>query len=105
MKRWTAFCLALVIVLVIAAGCTGREPVPAPATSVPTPSATAPGPVSVTPEPTDHVPTQYRVELQVDRNTVSIDPSIIVTFRGGNGAALLASLDVIVTRSDGVVKT
>lgn len=105
MKGRTSCTLVLVALFLFAAGCTVREPGTATVTPTPVPPQVTPEPPSVRPEPTDSVPVQYRIELQVDRNTISADPSIIVTFRGGNGIALLGSLDVIVTRSDGVVKT
>jgi len=51
------------------------------------------------------LPTQYYVDVQVDRNTVATKPTITVTFRGGKGINFVRSMDVVVSRSDGQVVT
>lgn len=101
-----AFCLA--------AGCTqprtqGETP-PAPVTTpasppvLPTLPAGEKQPIA-TVGPTDVIPTQYAVEVQVDKNTVATSPAIVVTFRGGNGMAFTDSMYAEVTRPDGSVET
>ncbi|OPX67650.1 MAG: hypothetical protein A4E37_01307 [Methanoregulaceae archaeon PtaB.Bin056] len=100
--------------LVLGAGCT--QPSSGPSTPVPTPVATTPQPTTTptvaTPVATPTLgyidgpmPTQYVVDVQVDRNTVAISPGIIATYRGGKGTNFVYSMDVTVTRSDGQVIT
>jgi hypothetical protein len=50
------------------------------------------------------MPSNFDVSVDVDRNVVAIDPKITVTFRGGKGINVLSSVDVVVTRSDGIVR-
>jgi hypothetical protein len=49
------------------------------------------------------MPTGQKVEVQVTRNTVSTEPYITISFRGGSGINFLQKLDITVTRSDGSV--
>jgi hypothetical protein len=49
------------------------------------------------------MPSNYAVMVDVDRNTVAIRPDITVTYRGGKGINYVYSMEVVVTRSDGVV--
>jgi len=49
------------------------------------------------------MPSSQKVEVQVTRNTVSTDPYITISFRGGSGQNFLQRLDITVTRSDGSV--
>lgn len=71
----------------------------------PTPTPTilqgTPGP-NLSPSPTDVVPEYYFVAIEASRNTLSFDPTIRVTFRGGAGMNFVNNLDVMVIRSDGV---
>ena len=92
--------------LIACAGCVQEQK---PVTTAPTPEPTdtqvIPAPASYVPGPTDVIPPSYNIQIQVDRNQVSIHPDIIVTFRGGTGISLISSLEVKVTRSDGLVET
>jgi hypothetical protein len=101
--------IALIGIIMAAAWLAGCSQPPASSPFVQEPTMTpAVGPSvrpTVTAGPTDYVPTIYRVELQVDRNTIAINPDVIVTFRGGEGMNLISSLDVILTRSDGEIRT
>jgi hypothetical protein len=49
------------------------------------------------------MPSNYAVMVDVDRNTVAIRPDITVTYRGGKGINYVYSMEVVVTRSYGVV--
>ncbi|MBP1927982.1 hypothetical protein J2741_000529 [Methanolinea mesophila] len=105
--------------LLLAAGCTSPTSGPATtvATTVPpttqttvmtTVPTTAPTtvPTAVIEIPdylTTPMPTGQKVEVQVTRNTVSTEPYITVSFRGGAGINFLQWLDIIVARSDGTV--
>ncbi|HUU75984.1 MAG TPA: hypothetical protein VMW63_07840, partial [Methanoregulaceae archaeon] len=109
-KILISFCIMAVLFL-LAAGCTQPAAPPAtptptapPGTPVPTTSATV-APV-ITPDYIEGpIPSQYSVDVQVDRNTVSIDPKITITYRGGKGINFVSTLQVKVTTSDGRVIT
>lgn len=93
------------------AGCT-QTPVTPPATTVPTTVQTTvatPVPTTVipttptcslTPGPIDTIPDYDEVTVSVDRNTVSINPTITVTFQGGKGMNHVVQMRVLVTKSD-----
>lgn len=53
------------------------------------------------PQPTDVIPPFYSITVQVGKNTVSVDPYITVSFRGGPGQEFTQSMHAIVYRSDG----
>jgi hypothetical protein len=110
----TSFILIGMFLLV--AGCT-QTTIPPPTTTTtpttvhttaapPTMQPTTPATVTTTPA-LDSIegplPSQYMVDVQVDRNTVSTAPTITVTFRGGKGINFVSSMDVVLTRSDGQV--
>ncbi len=114
MKKILMITTALVLctVLVLAAGCT--QPATPPATTpTPTPTETTAAatptvsstPVSLTPGPTQTLPENWNIEIEVKSNGESINPLIITTFRGGKGLNFIQRIDVKVTRSDGVVET
>jgi len=44
------------------------------------------------------------VSVTVNRNVVSTDPTITVTYNGGKGLGMTTRMDVTVIRSDGVVE-
>jgi len=113
MKKIPALLSVLIFCLVfaLAAGCS--QPAAPPATPVPTTIETTtatsvPTPVpttlSTTPGPTQTLPGAWVIDVQVASNSETIDPQIIVTFRGGKGQNLIPEIDVRVTRSDGVVE-
>ena len=103
--------LVLCAVLALAAGCT--QPATPPATPTLTPTgttavATPPAsstPVSLTPGPTQTLPENWNVEIQVQSNGEAVDPQITVSCQGGKGLNFVQQIDVKVTRSDGVVET
>jgi hypothetical protein len=113
MKKILMITTALVLctVLVLAAGCT--QPATPPATPTPTPIETAvtptqtasSTPVSLTPEPTQTLPENWNVEVQVTTDGQAWDPHIIVSCQGGKGLNFVQKIDVTVTGSDGVVVT
>jgi hypothetical protein len=102
--------LVLGMVLVLAAGCTQTAP---PVTPTPSPTATTAAatptasstPASLTPGPTQTLPENWNIEVEVKSNGESINPQIIVTNRGGKGLIFIQQIDVTVTRSDGIVET
>jgi len=96
--------------MVIAAGCMGNTPLssqtPVPTTpqATFTPIAPQTPAVSLVPEPTDVMPPTYAVTVQVVKNTIATDPSITVTYEGGQGLAFTQSMTAEVIRSDGIVE-
>jgi len=105
-----AAALVLCAVLALAAGCTqpATPPVtPTPTVAVTTAAATPTSsstPVSSTPGPTQTLPENWNVEVQVQSNGFAPDPQIITTVRGGKGLNFILGIDVKVTRSDGKVE-
>ncbi len=101
----------VVCACLLAAGCTQTPATPATPTPTPVPTTQVP----VTPLPTTPVvmptldyiegplPTSYTVAVDVVRNTVSTEPDITVTFRGGKGINFVSQVEAVVTGSDGVV--
>jgi len=92
----------LIIAVLLTAGCTG-SPQQGAATQAPTPSLTVPPTLTAT--PTDVIPVDQAIIVEVSRGTLSYDPKIKVEFRGGTGMNLLSYIDATVTRSDGTVET
>ena len=119
-SRYLLPVFVLTAIFLLVAGCTQTSPATPPPTTVsPTTVATVPpettvtvttiqttsAPTALTTGPVETIPSMYAVEVQVTRNTVSISPDIVATFRGGAGINFVRSVDVKVTRSDGQVKT
>jgi len=113
MKPASILYAALLLVLACAvAGCssgpgtgpatTVQQPTTLPATPSPTPAGAA---ISLTPGPTQTLPPQYFVDVQVQKQEQSGVPTITVTFRGGTGMDFINQVNIVVTRSDGVIKT
>ena len=103
--------ILLVAAALLAAGCSQPATPPAPPALTPVPTTITPLPTVITPIPTptlDYIPgpmpSNFAVTIDVDRNVVSIDPKITLTFRGGSGINYVYTVDVVVTRSDGVVE-
>ncbi|MDD1700339.1 MAG: hypothetical protein LUQ04_06040 [Methanoregula sp.] len=102
--------LVLCTVLVLVAGCT--QPTTPTVTPTPTPvQTTAPQtptssltPVSQTPGPTQTLPENWNIEVQVQSNGFAPDPKISATVRGGKGLNFIQKIDLRVTRSDGIVE-
>ena len=100
----------VLLFLLITAGCTQAPP---PATPTPTTvetiateaPTTLPTTLSLTPGPTQTLPENWNLEIQVQSNGVAIDPLITVSCQGGKGLNFIQQIDVRVTRSDGVVET
>ncbi|MBP7119670.1 MAG: hypothetical protein WC502_06040 [Methanolinea sp.] len=102
MRIQTISGLLILCTALIAAGCM-ESPDLSQATVVttaPTVLPTASPTLSLVPEPTDMVPSTYHVEVQVVKNTISTDPSITVTYEGGQGLAFTTSMTAQVIRSD-----
>ena len=96
--------------LLISAGCMGnapfssQTPVPTTPQATFTPAFPLTPAVSLVPEPTDVMPPTYAVTVQVVKNTIATDPSITVTYEGGQGLAFTQSMTAEVIRSDGTVE-
>jgi hypothetical protein len=104
--------LILCMALAFVAGCSQPEkPVATPVpTEIPTVESTgapthAPTTVSSTPGPTQTLPDQWSLDVQVAGNGEAIDPQIVTTIRGGKGLNFILKVDVKVTRADGKVET
>jgi len=109
--------IAFLMLLLVVAGCTQTTtqqatpaPTAQPTTEVPdtTTVATAAPTVlasSSTPGPTDTLPSAQAVDVQVASNGKSIDPQVILTFRGGKGMNVIPEIDITLTRSDGTVES
>jgi hypothetical protein len=109
--------IAFLVLLLVVAGCTQtptQQATPAPtaqpvtteipaatdtATAVPTTLA------SSTPGPVETLPSAQAVDVQVASNGKSIDPQVILTFRGGKGMNVIPEIDITLTRSDGTVES
>ena len=50
------------------------------------------------------VPSYQSVSVSVDRNTITSDPTIAVTFNGGKGNGMVVQMNVTVVRSDCVTE-
>jgi hypothetical protein len=107
--------IAFLMLLLVVTGCTQtttQQATPAPTaqatTEVPTAAETASAaPTTIasssTPGPTQTLASNQAVELQVASNSKSIDPQVILTFRGGKGMNVIPEIDITLTRSDGTV--
>ncbi|MCU0633156.1 MAG: hypothetical protein MUC66_09340 [Methanolinea sp.] len=106
MKRVIGLLLVSIAALLVA-GCLGSSPLPAgeqtvsPAAVVTEPSVSQ----NLIPEPTDVIPPVYAVTVEVGKNTVSINPYISVSFRGGPGQEFTQTMIATVFRSDGITES
>jgi hypothetical protein len=111
MNARSVFCVFLVLLfLLMTAGCTQTTPPATPTpTAVQTIATEAPTPIpttlSLTPGPTQTLPENWNIEIQVQGNGEAINPLITVSCQGGKGLNFIQQIDVKVTRSDGVVET
>jgi hypothetical protein len=94
------------LLCILFAGCiqnTSPSPAtPAPTVTVITPQQTAlpTQSCSLVPGPTQMLPSYQSVSVSVDRNTITSDPTIVVTFNGGKGNGMVQQMNVTVIRSD-----
>jgi hypothetical protein len=110
--HWRTAIIPILMVLAAAlgAGCTGTSPGPAP---TPTPGMTVTQPpattmttVPVTPTnclvtgPTEQPDPRYEIQVDVNRNPVSLNKQVTVTFQGGKGQLLTSRVDATITRED-----
>jgi hypothetical protein len=103
------FCLPLVVftlvLCVLIGGCTSQAP-PVPPTTVPfttTLHVPVPSPTpacSLVPGPTQNVPEYESVDVTVERNSITADPTISTIFNGGQGLGMVQLMNVTVIRSD-----
>ena len=92
------------LVCILAAGCVQNSSpspaTPAPTITTPLPTALPTQSCSLVPGPTQMVPSYESVSVSVDRNTITSDPTITVTFNGGQGNGMVVQMNVTVVRSD-----
>ena len=103
------FLLPLVVMTltlcVLIGGCTSQTP-PVPPTTVPaTTTQQVPPPTqtpacSLVPGPTQTVPEYESVDVTVERNSITADPTISTVFNGGQGLGMVVLMNVTVIRSD-----
>lgn len=99
--------LAVITLLlcILIAGCTTQAP-PVPPTTVSvttTPQVPSPSPTSacsLVPGPTQNVPEYQSVDVTVERNSITADPTISAVFNGGQGLGMVQLMNVTVIRSD-----
>ena len=90
---------------VLTGGCTSPAP-PLPPTTVPvTTTLQVPTPpqtpaCSLVPGPTQTVPEYESVDVTVERNSITADPTISTVFNGGQGLGMVVLMNVTVIRSD-----
>lgn len=103
--RITLSVIFLICAAIAIAGCTGTQNVPSGQSTV-GPTATqgsGQGSVDLVPVPTDKVPSDYMVYVDIGEKDYL--GNIPVIFQGGMGQSHVTRLDVKLTRSDGFVKT
>jgi len=103
------FLLPLVVMTltlcVLIGGCTSQTP-PVPQTTVPVttiqqvPPPTQTPACSLVPGPTQTVPEYESVDVTVERNSITADPTISTVFNGGQGLGMVVLMNVTVIRSD-----
>jgi len=106
MKGTILIILLLTAVTLLLSGCTDSSAPPGSLTPVTTVPTTSP---VITPTITQAIadyltgpmPGDKSVAISVDRSAVN--PNITITFRGGAGINFVATMDTLLTRSDGVV--
>ena len=106
MKQYFLPLAVITLVLcVLIGGCTSQAP-PVPPTSVPittTQQVPSPSPTpscSLVPGPTQDVPEYELVDVTVERNSITADPTISTIFNGGQGLGMVQLMNVTVIRSD-----
>jgi len=110
MKETFILLISLMLVLsIFIGGCTQKQSpaVPAPTavlTSMQTPPVTPTQACSLVPGPTQIVPSYESVSVTVDRNSITENPTITVTFNGGLGNGMVTLMNVTVVRSDCVTE-
>jgi hypothetical protein len=95
--RAIAVLTVIFVAVLLVAGCSTLTPTPV--TTVPT--TATPSIPDLVPQPTSVVPPYYNVSVQILKNTVSIDPYIVVTFNGGQGLGFATLMQATVIRADG----
>jgi hypothetical protein len=106
MKQFFTPLVAITLILcVLIGGCTSQAPPVPPATvpvtttqQVASPSQTPS--CSLVPGPTQQVPEYESVEVTIQRNSITADPTISAIFNGGQGLGMVQLMNVTVIRSD-----
>lgn len=109
MKEAFLYLISVMLVFsILFAGCTQNSS-PSTATTPPTIISTAPQQTqtavppqtcSLVPGPTQIVPAYESVSVTVDRNSITEDPTIAVTFNGGQGNGMVEQMNVTVIHPD-----
>lgn len=98
MNRYILATGLIVAAMVIMCGCTSG-----PVEEQPAPETTATPATSLTPGPIETLPSERGIDIRMEKDP--IDAKITIVFTGGRGQAAVKSIDVRVTRSDGMVFT
>ena len=102
-NRFTIPLILLVSLAVLLAGCTGVQNIPGVAPSGGTASSTASPANSLNPSPTDALPAQNAVTVDVGEKDYL--GTIPVIFQGGMGQIHVKKIEVFLYRSDGQTRT
>jgi len=106
--------ISLIVVLLLASGCSqpaAPSVTPQPTTvpqTVPTTEIAITTAALETPGPTQTLPSNMAINIQVQRNTTYgqvVYPQIDMILNGGKGINVIPEIDMQVTRSDGIVET
>ena len=106
MKQFFSPLVVITLILcVLIGGCTSQVPA-VPPTTLPVTTTQQVVPTSQTPAcslvpgPTQQVPEYESVDVTVERNTITADPTISTIFNGGQGLGMVQLMNVTVVRSD-----
>jgi hypothetical protein len=113
MKNQTLILVLIILAaLLLTAGCmqTSAPPVTTQTTipttvTTPLPAGTTAAITTKVPEPVRTLPDNYAVAVDVASNGLSINPKIIMTYRGGKGTNFVYQVEAQVTRGDGMVES
>jgi hypothetical protein len=106
MKRYfLPFVVITIVLCVLIGGCTSQAPPVPPTTAPVTTTLQVPSPsptpaCSLVPGPTQQVPEYESVDVTVERNSITADPTISTVFNGGQGLGMVQQMNVTVVRSD-----
>lgn len=98
---WTLMVLSLLVMISLCTGCTSSSPQQGSYGTVVTQTSVA---APETPGPTQTLPHNYEVSVEVHSDGHAHAPHVIFTFQGGYGMNVIPEIDVRLTRSDGIVE-
>ena len=116
MSRLPFLACVVVVLCILASGCTGTPAQQSPATPKATQNVVTPSPqltsssvapglaltiYPLVPGPVQTVPLYESVSVSVNRNTITENPTITITYNGGKGLGMTEEMSVYVIRADG----